>query len=177
MITNPTKSQFSAALESWPALQTRMALHLEELYGLPSSICHDVLRWDNSLPFKRTLVHRHTILHNVPNPHQDFLEQVIDYHVPLKFYSELAAFDGSLYPDRTAGEMTAKCHLVEANFMAINLANDIIEGRKTAEQARDAATHIMELFVLTGKKSPYITGLLFKPKMGTADPGSAGFYV
>jgi hypothetical protein len=55
---------------------------------------------------------------------------VIDYRVPIKFFTLLAQFDGSVVAERTAGELSARCHDEEANNLALNLAHDIVVGQK-----------------------------------------------
>jgi hypothetical protein len=40
---------------------------------------------------------------------------VIDYRVPPEHFSPLAAFDGSVIVERTAGEVSARCHDEQAN--------------------------------------------------------------
>src|ERR1700730_5479015 len=47
----------------------------------------------------------------------------------------LAVFDGSVLVDRTKGEMSARCEGEAANFLALNLADDIVHGRKDVESA------------------------------------------
>jgi hypothetical protein len=64
------------------------------------------------------------------------LEQYIPYRVQLDKLNELAAFDGSVLVDRTKGEISARCEGKEANFLALNLANEIVQGRKDVRSAR-----------------------------------------
>jgi hypothetical protein len=58
------------------------------------------------------------------------VESVIDYRVPPEQFSALAAFDGSVIAERTAGEVSARCHDEQANFLALNLMHDIVTGAK-----------------------------------------------
>ncbi|MGH2686459.1 MAG: hypothetical protein ACRDJP_13425 [Actinomycetota bacterium] len=39
--------------------------------------------------------------------------------------------------DPNRGDMSARCHDEEASHLALNLANDIVEGKKTVQEARD----------------------------------------
>jgi hypothetical protein len=43
---------------------------------------------------------------------------VIDYRVPPEKFTELAIFDGSVIVERTADEVSARCHDEQANFLA-----------------------------------------------------------
>jgi hypothetical protein len=69
-------------------------------------------------------------------PHTDSVESVIAYRVPPEFFTPLAEFDGSLIVERTAGEVSARCHDEEANSLALNLMHDIVTGAKSVEEAR-----------------------------------------
>ena len=64
------------------------------------------------------------------------MESVIDYRGPPEQFSALAAFDGSVIAERTAGEVSARCHDEQANFLALNLMHDIVTGAKGVEEAR-----------------------------------------
>ncbi|MEI4802594.1 hypothetical protein ACIGHG_24865 [Bacillus sp. NPDC077411] len=64
------------------------------------------------------------------------MAQTIDYKAPVPFFDELTQFDGSLYIDRTAGEVTAKCDQEAADFMALNLMHDMVTGRRNVKDAR-----------------------------------------
>jgi hypothetical protein len=83
-------------------------------YGRPTKRTPSRLIWYDNGPWKRTVVYRHEIPHNFPQPHTDVVEQFIDYHVPPEKFSELAKFDGSLIVERTAGEVSARCDMEAA---------------------------------------------------------------
>jgi hypothetical protein len=51
-------------------------------------------------------------------------------------FGRLAEFDGSVIAERTAGEVSARCHDEHANFLALNLMHDIVTGAKNVEEAR-----------------------------------------
>ncbi|MEC0181120.1 hypothetical protein P4H61_06365 [Paenibacillus peoriae] len=162
-------------LERWTGEPKKTVYLLINKYGLPNDASWTKITWYNNGPWKRTVVHLRTVPHNTPTPHLDYLAQTIDYRVPVQFFCDLARFDGSLYPDRTAGEATAKCDQEAANFMALNLMNDIITGKRTVEDARHAAVEIEKAFRLKGQSSPYTTGFLFQKQFHTADPDVAYF--
>ena len=54
------------------------------------------------------------------------MESFIDYRVPVEAFTPLAAFDGRVVVERTAGEVSARCHDEQANFLALNLMHDIV---------------------------------------------------
>jgi hypothetical protein len=108
--------------------------------------------------------------HDFPAPHIDSVESVIDYRVPPEKFSGLAAFDGSVIVERTAGEVSARCHDEQANFLALNLMHDIVTGAKTIQEARD---YYAKEFADYRRKlpTPYMDGLRFTPgDRNAADP-------
>ncbi|WP_237167709.1 hypothetical protein [Paenibacillus yonginensis] len=175
MYNNAYHSVLDQILAAWPEEQKNTVHLFIRKYGMPQDFSWTKITWYNNGPWKRTVVHLQTVPHNTPTPHLDYLEQTIDYKVPVQFYDDLARFDGSLYPDRTAGEATAKCDLEAANFMALNLMHDMVTGRRTAEDARQAAVEIEKGFRLKGQYSPYATGFLFPRQSQTADPDVSAF--
>src|SRR5690349_22621952 len=88
------------------------------------------------------------------------------------FRSELARFDGSVVVERTAGEVSARCHDEQANFLALNLMHDIVTGTKSVKEARD---YYAKEFADYRRKqpTPYMERLRFTPGNGnTADSDS-----
>jgi hypothetical protein len=157
-------------LERWTGVQKETVHLLIKKYGLPNEASLRRIIWYNNGPWKRTIVYLDAKPHNFPTPHLDYLEQTIDYKVPVHFFDDLAQFDGSLYIDRTGGEASAKCDQEAANFMALNLMNDIVTGRRNVEDARRFAAEIEKELRLKGQSSPYFERFLFQKQSQTADP-------
>jgi hypothetical protein len=93
---------------------------------------------------------------------------VLDYRVPTEAFTPLAEFDGSVIAERTAGEVSARCHDEEANNLALNLAHDIVTGEKSVEEARGYYAKEF-LDYRKGLPTPYMEKLRFEPTTGTAD--------
>ncbi|MFP4498078.1 MAG: hypothetical protein ACLFQV_07695 [Vulcanimicrobiota bacterium] len=53
------------------------------------------------------------------------------------------------------------------NFLALNLANDVIKGKKSPEEARNAFARKAMMF-MKGEKDPYTQKLMFTPNTGEA---------
>ncbi len=160
LLTEPGKLIVVAAptlasiIANWPD-GAREAVHkMHQKYGLPQELTEDRAVWINNGIWKRTIVSREEIAHNFPKPHTDYLEQVIDYRVPPSKFTELATFDGSVVAERTKGELSAMCDREEFNLLAINLANDIVLGKKTAADARLALAEAVTQFQ-NGEKPEY----------------------
>jgi hypothetical protein len=108
--------------------------------------------------------------HDFPDRHSDFLEQFIDYHVPVEMFSKLAEFDGSVMVERTKGEISARCGGTSMNFVAINLADDIVTGRRSVPEAREEYTRLYQAYK-QGQKPPYTQSFQFSvAEGGTGDP-------
>lgn len=71
--------------------------------------------------WKRVVASKMFYQHDFPAPHIDAVESFIDYQVPPERFSDLAEFDGSVVIERTAGEVSARCHDEQANSLALNL--------------------------------------------------------
>lgn len=131
--------------------------------GEPDEATPSMLVWHAAEPWKRIIATRDFYPHAVPAPHIDSVESFVDYPVPVKMFTPLAEFDGSVIAERTAGEMSARCHDEEANILALNLANDIITGDRTVSEAREYyATEFLN--ARSGGATPYMERLHFEPR-------------
>lgn len=162
--------QQSTSIQDWPEKPREAARLVIEQYGEPDEITDTIATWYNPGPWKRIVASKEIYRHNFPAPHFDSVESVIDYRVPADMVSQLAEFDGSIVVERTAGEVSARCHDEQANFLALNLMHDIVTGQKNVEQAR--RYYAKEFADYRRKKpTPYMEKLRFVPEAGeTADP-------
>jgi len=157
-------------IQSWPEEAREAAQLVIDQYGEPAERTDSKLVWHRPGPWKRIVASKEFFQHDFPAPHTDSVESVIDYRVPPEKVSELAKFDGSVIVERTVGEVSARCHDEQANFLALNLMHDIVTGAKTAQQAREY--YAKEFADYRRKKpTPYMERLHFAPGDGnTADP-------
>jgi len=130
--------QAEQIIQDWPETATMAAKAMIEKYGTPAEATPSLLIWYKNGPWKRTVVYKEEIDHDFPMPHKDVLEQFIDYEVPPDYFDDLAHYDGSVIVERTKGEISARCDKEGANFLALNLANDIVKGNKSVEEARQS---------------------------------------
>jgi hypothetical protein len=162
--------QGSQQIASWPEESREAAQLVIDQYGEPDEASETQLTWHRPGPWKRIVASKAFFQHDFPAPHQDSVESVIDYRVPPEKFTQLAEFDGSVIVERTAGEVSARCHDEQANFLALNLMHDIVTGAKSVQQARDY--YAKEFVDFRRKKpTPYMEKLHFSPGDGdTADP-------
>lgn len=166
-----TQEGLTAATQSWPESSQAAISSLTAKYGLPSSVSEDMVVWTTSAPFKRSVVMKEEVNHQFPIQHSDVLMQSVDYRVPLDKVTALSKFDGSLIVDRTKGELSARNDKEEMNILALNLADKIVRGEMTVEQARREYSKNAEAFA-AGTTSQLISSLNFTSQGNTSDPDS-----
>jgi len=155
---------------AWKAEPKMLAQKMISKYGMPQEASANRLLWMNNGPWKWTELINEEIQHDFPMPHHDMLKQVIAWKVPADKFDELAEYDGSVVVERTKGELSARCDKEEANFLAINLAHDIISGKRSAGDARKMYTEAVGEM----KHPQYMAGLMFQTMTGNqGDPDKA----
>jgi len=157
-------------IRGWPEESREAARLVINKYCEPDEATDSYLVWHKPGPWKRIVASKAFYEHRFPTPHIDSVESVIDYHVPVDKFDDIARFDGSVIIERTVGEISARCHDEQANFLALNLVHDIVTGEKTVEQAREY--YGKEFLDYRRKKpTPYMDGLRFSAGDRTsADP-------
>lgn len=160
----------SQILGEWPKESREAAKLVIDAYGEPDETSESQLIWHGRGPWKRVIATKQFYRHDFPAPHIDCVESVLAYRVPPDKCSALAQFDGSVIVERTAGEVSARCHDEQANFLALNLMHDIVTDEKSVEEAR--AYYAKEFADYRRKKpTPYMQKLRFEAANGdTADP-------
>ncbi|MES2534838.1 MAG: hypothetical protein V4632_03100 [Pseudomonadota bacterium] len=160
----------SHIIQHWPEDSREAAQLVIDKYGEPHETTESFLVWHKPGPWKRIVASKISYQHDFPVPHTDCVESFIDYRVPVDKFNAIAEFDGSVVVERTAGEVSARCHDEEANSLALNLMHDIVSGTRTAAEAR--AYYGKEFLDYRRKKpTPYMEGLRFTANAGnTNDP-------
>jgi hypothetical protein len=149
-LVSPTSSSQAAHewaarnLKDWPVDRQVVAAHLVTRYGEPQEVTPRSVSWYDNGPWKRTILYKDGDLHRFPLAHRDVLWQTINYKVPMNKVAALLTYDGSILVDRTRGEVTAHCDSEEANTLILNIANDIVTGEDTVEQAMAFHAQVVE---------------------------------
>lgn len=154
-------------IKAWPAKPKEQVLLMQKTYGEPEIISEHLIVWKNTGPFKFTKIMDKEIPHDFPVVHTDFMEQGLDLKVPADKVGPLAEYDGSVIVDRTKGCISARCDVQAHNTLALNLAHDIISGKRSPAEARNefAMTVAKEK---AGKSDPYLEKLQFSSEGGDA---------
>jgi hypothetical protein len=132
-----SKATVDDLLADWPDKAREAAEKIVAKYGLPAEASTSMLMWHGNGPWKHTIAYREEVAHDFPMPHKDVVEQFIDYRVRVDKFDDLAQYDGSVICERTKGEISARCDKEEMNFLALNLARDIVDGKSTVQEARE----------------------------------------
>jgi hypothetical protein len=142
-------------LADWPVISQRTADVVIERYGPPDLALSDRLSWYDNAPWRITTVYRD------PNAHIDVLEQTIGYSVPRDKMEALAKLDVALRLSRDNRELSATSESEETNFLALNLADEVVREVRSPEEAR--AFYLRTVVQMNaGKSSPYLKGLRFR---------------
>jgi hypothetical protein len=163
------KKEGPVDLLTWPATAQDAAREIRGKYGRPDVESHDMLIWLDKKEWKMISISKAESIHSFPLEHTDVLEQTIHYRVPLEKYAELAAFDGSITLNRTQGTMSVRCYTEALNILSLNLAHDIVTGKRSVDEARTFYGDVVRNRLL-GKDHEYTQRLLFKLEKDTADP-------
>jgi hypothetical protein len=153
----------AAILRNWPAKPKEAAEKLISRYANPSEMTSSRLIWTNKGTWKEIILTREEIPHDWPVPHMDFLEQVVNLEVPPEKFTDLAKFDGSVIAERTKGTLAARCDKEENNILALNLAHEVISGKKNWEDARREFEETA-MAAMRGERSEKMSRLMFEPQ-------------
>ncbi len=152
-------------MSGWPQASRDAVKYMTDKYGAPMHMNESMAMWGATGQWKRTVVYNYEVKHDFPMPHTDVMQQWINYKAPLARYDDLAMYDGSVVPERTNGEISARCDKEAANFLAINLAHEIATGKRTVQSARRKyAEQIMAKMAM--RPAPYTDRIMFMPMMG-----------
>ena len=146
-----------------------------ERYGEPNESTPNMLTWHDVPPFKRIIVYREQVPHNFPIPHEDVIEHVISFKIPLNKAGELIKFNGSIKFDRTRGEISARSENEAMNILALNMAYDIITNKKDYTDARSVYGKL-EVDYLNGSKNLLTQSLQFFAHRNAAVPDKTTKY-
>ena len=143
----------------WPLNQRVAARALIDKYGRPAQYDSHALAWFNNGIWKRTVIFRRGPLTGKGRD-REFLQQTVGYIVPSDKLAALKRFDKRLEVSQTAGEMTFTSDREATNLLALNLADEIVTGKRSVASAR-AFFMRTSLLAAAGKSSPYRRDLRF----------------
>lgn len=162
--------QMERMMTNWHPASREAVQYMTNKYGAPAEVTATMAMWNQTGPWKRTIVYAQEVPHHFPMPHPDVMEQFIDYRMPVSMFDDIAMYDGSVIVERTKGEMSARCDKEGANFLAVNLAHEIAIGKRGVEDARQMYGQQIKM-MKAGQMTQYTSGLIFTPPPSGNDPG------
>jgi hypothetical protein len=160
---DPKSQDAKVSIDEWPQASQKAYKEMQQKYGDPDGVTSTRIVWTNKGPFKEIILINEPIDHNFPKPHTDVLEHVIAYDVPVDKVGDLARFDGSVIVDRTRGTLSARCDSEAHNLVALNLAHEVIQGKKSVDEARAAYTEAARM-EMQGQTGAMAKQLQFQPQ-------------
>lgn len=156
-------------MNEWPEASRLAVEEITAKYGQPDAITENELVWMDKGVWKKICITKKETKHSFPIEHTDMLQTTVMYRVPADKMDELGTFDGSVTFDRTQGTLSARCDTEANNFLALNLAYDIIKSKLSVYQARTAYGNIVKQ-KMNGQNPAYMQKLNFTPQYNTPDP-------
>lgn len=138
--------------QNWSEASRLTAERLIDKYGPPDAIAAGALAWKGARPFKRIVLW--------DEPLGPGLEETVPYGVPQDRRKDLEALGGLVWASPDGMELTAQSDAESSNFLALNIADDILRGRTSPSRGRQAFDRTLSLSA-SGKSSRYMEGLMF----------------
>lgn len=158
-------------IQKWPKDVQALGKVMIERYGAPSMSSADELVWNNNGPWRKSVLHRKGLTQGTVGKDRDHLEQTLVYEVPADKVAELKRFDKRIMVNQAAGEISSRADSESMNFLVLNLADDIVRGERSLQEARAFSLKV-KMLEKAGKTSPYLEGFVFAAKKEeAAEPG------
>lgn len=148
-------------IDGWPSRSRSAARITMARYGMPDEVGEDAMVWRANGPWKRTTVHRRAWLRYAFGAEPDCVENTVAYEVPTRSLEDLSRFDGRVTADPARAELSSRAGNESVNYLILNLADEIVNGKRTVAEAKAFRARILRL-ADSGKSSPYLAGLLFE---------------
>lgn len=151
-----------SAISRWPGASQTVARALIAKYGEPNTFDDDSLVWYDNGEWRKTIVYRKAPESFMGLHSRDILEQSVAYAVPDAKIGDLKRFDDRIKYDKASGEISSISENENLNYLALNLADEIVSDKRSPQEARDFYRKTVKLSE-SGKSSVYTGGLLFQP--------------
>ena len=156
---NAPKKAAGVVTNRWSPPSADAARRLTELYGAPDDATPNKLTWVRKGPWLRTVVWNRPRVYRTPRDF-DLIVQTVKYPVTREQASELVAYSPAMVVDVDRGELSTRGSREEVNYLNLNLADEILRGKKSVDEAQQVYRRILDL-TAAGKSSPYVSKLLF----------------
>ncbi|NNN04905.1 MAG: hypothetical protein HKL90_03295 [Elusimicrobia bacterium] len=170
----PAARTAESVIQNWPERSRDTARALIAEYGEPAAFSGEALVWSGNGAWKKTVVHRGAWPRLLVMKDRNYLEQAISYRVPEDKIAALKMFDSRVQVDPVDGELSSRAESEKMNYLALNMAVEIIDEKRSVEDASAFYRREAEL-AAAGKSSPYLEGFTFNVDAGASGaPGDPG---
>jgi hypothetical protein len=159
---NTPKKAAGVVLDHWSQPSADAARRIMDQYGAPDDATPNKLTWRAKGRWSRIIVWNRPQVYRAPRDF-DLLVQTIRYPLTREQAAELVAFSQALIVDVDRGELSSRASREELNYLNLNLADEVVQGTQTIEEAQVAYKRVIDLSA-AGKSSPYLSGLHFTAK-------------
>ncbi len=160
---NTSKEAAKSMIADWPEYSKLAAKAMLEKYGPPDEIRPVLLAWSRNGQWLRTLVYKAAL---EPVSARDILEQSVRYDVPQMKWPALSGLGHGVTYDQVGRKLIVRSASEETNFLVMNLAVEIVQGKRSPAAAWNLCEKILRLQA-AGKESPLSQRLLFMPPPAT----------
>ncbi|MFI5361026.1 MAG: hypothetical protein ACHQ49_03560 [Elusimicrobiota bacterium] len=147
------------AVGDWPEYSRDLAGLMIQKYGPPDEIVPSQLSWSRRGEWTQIVVFKDALDFD----RQKGLLEAVPYFVPLRRWRELAAFDRGVSYDPMKRELVVRTDDEGSNYLALNLADEVVRGLRTPADANAFYDKTVSLSA-SGKSSAYTRGLRFRPQ-------------
>ncbi|UPT74785.1 MAG: hypothetical protein M0D55_03435 [Elusimicrobiota bacterium] len=169
--TNVSGKTPETIILSWPTYSYRLARAMIAQYGQPTEARDEALVWHDNGPWKRTVVHREAPGGRAFKRNKGRLEQSAAYRADPAKLDLLARYDREIEADLSEGRLTSRADTEAENFLALNLADEVLTGRREPREAAQLRQKLLHEGP-AGKSSSYRDGLMFGRDDQFANPES-----
>jgi hypothetical protein len=155
-------------INAWPDANKKAAMGLIEKYGQPDLVGDRIVAWHDKQQWKKVAVFRDSVKDPMAADREGFVENVVSYKVPVAKVSDLLKFDQALIIDMPHGTLASLSDSEKSNTIALNLANDVVKGKRTVASAKSMLMSTLKT-TMAGKSSPMADSLQFTPMGGSED--------
>ncbi|MFI5350711.1 MAG: hypothetical protein ACHQ2Z_14285, partial [Elusimicrobiota bacterium] len=150
----------SVMIKTWPVNSRVTGQRFIEKYGPPDEANDSRLVWNDRQQWSQIRLFREGVSDDFPTTHKDIVQNTILYDVSQDKAGEVIKFDPAMDVDRISGTLSARSDSEAANILALNLADEIVRGKRDVDSARDFMRATLRNST-AGKSSPYMDHLMF----------------
>ena len=150
----------AAIIRRWPSSSRGLAGTLVAKYGVPDLSGETAMVWYDNGGWKRTVAYRDAEPREEGARDAFHLKQSILYRIPEDKIAALRQFDRRITIDKELRMMSTQSESEAENYLCLNLAHEIVVGKRSVEDARQFRRRARMLSE-AGMSVPSLSGFVF----------------